>query len=188
MIHSTCVQLEEKVRHCTACELAGSGYALQRVTGNGRVLIVGEAPGKKEAETGLPFVGRSGKTLDMWLEYMDLKDYVITNVVKHHPPQNHTPSSSQVRVCLPIMDWEVSQLRPSAILLIGKTPVRILGSRFWKMKQDQLVEASMSGSLFYKGIPLFSLPHPAYLIRKGYEKKIPDSLKKLLSLYAGKIN
>ena len=187
MTHPTYAQLEDRVRHCTACELTGRGYALQRFKGNGNGLIVGEAPGKKEAETGVPFVGRSGKTLDMWLEYMGLREYTVTNIVKHRPPQNHTPTPSQVEACLPVLDREISQLMPSALILVGKTPVRILGIGYWRMKGDLLFGKSVAGILSYNGIPVFCLPHPAYLIRQGYEKKIPDYLKELLSLYAGRI-
>ena len=47
------------------------------------VVFVGEAPGKKEAETGKPFAGASGKMLNSLLSSINLKreDVYITNIV-----------------------------------------------------------------------------------------------------------
>lgn len=177
------------VRNCTACDLAGGEYALQRVVGDKTraVLIIGEAPGRKEGETGLPFVGRAGKVLDMWCDYMGIKNYVVTNMVKHRPPNNRTPTPLEVGACTPILDWEISTVKPHAIILVGKTPVRILGKDLWKKTGDELATLSRAGFLSYRGIPVFCLPHPAYLIRKGYSSKIPDSLGKLLASCALKL-
>jgi uracil-DNA glycosylase family 4 len=51
------------------CELKKT--ATRAVPGNGsvkaKIVFIGEAPGKKEDETGLPFVGASGKFLDEML-------------------------------------------------------------------------------------------------------------------------
>ena len=35
-----------------------------------KLMIVGEAPGAKEEELGEPFVGRSGKLLDQFLDFL----------------------------------------------------------------------------------------------------------------------
>ena len=48
------------------------------------IMFIGEAPGKKEDELGLPFVGAAGKFLDQMLEAIGLtrNDVYITNIVK----------------------------------------------------------------------------------------------------------
>ena len=66
-----------------------------RVEGQGphdaRVVIVGEAPGKHEEETGIPFSGPSGRMLNDWLLEAGIrrKDCYVTNVVKYKPPFNN---------------------------------------------------------------------------------------------------
>jgi len=48
------------------------------------IMFIGEAPGKKEAQTGKPFCGASGKMLDSLFESIGMKrkDVYITNIVK----------------------------------------------------------------------------------------------------------
>ena len=48
-----------------------------------RIMIIGEAPGKKEALTGRPFCGASGKFLDELCAHIGLerKDVYVTNIV-----------------------------------------------------------------------------------------------------------
>ena len=59
-------QISGYCNRCYRCELGNS--RTHAVIGRGNpqasILIVGEAPGQNEDETGLPFVGRSGKLLD----------------------------------------------------------------------------------------------------------------------------
>ena len=60
---------------------------------NAKVIFIGEAPGKNEAETGRPFCGASGKILDELLASagIERKDVYITNIVKDRPPLNRDP-------------------------------------------------------------------------------------------------
>ena len=62
------------------------------------ILFVGEGPGAKEDETGIPFVGQAGKLLDLALESLDFapEDYYIANVIKCRPPENRTPLSDEI--------------------------------------------------------------------------------------------
>ena len=52
-----------------------------------RVMLVGEAPGEREALEGRPFVGRAGKNLDAFLQGAGLKrdELYVTNAVKFRP-------------------------------------------------------------------------------------------------------
>ena len=52
-----------------------------------RVMLVGEAPGEREALEGRPFVGRAGKNLDAFLEgaHIRREELYVTNAVKFRP-------------------------------------------------------------------------------------------------------
>ena len=73
--------------NCTRCPLYAD--ATQVVFGEGpetaRVMFVGEQPGDKEDLAGRPFVGPSGKLLDVELQAAGLnrEECYITNAVKH---------------------------------------------------------------------------------------------------------
>ena len=62
------------------------------------VMLVGEAPGAREDETGRPFVGGAGRLLDDLLAEAGLEraDVFITNVVKARPPGNRDPKADEV--------------------------------------------------------------------------------------------
>src|SRR5438552_5926263 len=52
---------------CRRCELHEDIKPIQSLAISPRVMIVGQAPGKVEAEGGMPFAGRAGRTLFRWL-------------------------------------------------------------------------------------------------------------------------
>src|ERR1041384_2996370 len=57
------------------------------------LVVVGEAPGFRESVEGKPFVGASGKLLNVVLESEGIEraDVVFTNVCLCRPPENATP-------------------------------------------------------------------------------------------------
>ena len=56
-----------------------------------RYVLIGEAPGEREEETGEPFVGASGWRLKEWWEKAGLcrQDFYIDNVCQYRPPHNN---------------------------------------------------------------------------------------------------
>src|SRR5215207_886037 len=92
-----------EIRVCTKCPLHQSRTLA--VPGDGKtsakVMVIGEAPGREEDQSGHPFVGASGRFLDQVLEgtEIDRSDLFITNTVKCRPPQNRTPKAGEVETC-----------------------------------------------------------------------------------------
>jgi uracil-DNA glycosylase family 4 len=76
------------------------------------ILFVGEAPGKKEDEQGIPFVGAAGKNLDKLLEQvgLSLKDIYVANILKCRPPQNRNPLPEEIQKHTP---WLKQKTSPS---------------------------------------------------------------------------
>src|SRR5690606_34708303 len=62
------------------------------------VMIVGEAPGRREDDIGKPFAGKGGSLLDSLLAEHGLsRDRVyITNAVRCRPPGNRTPKRKEI--------------------------------------------------------------------------------------------
>jgi DNA polymerase len=88
-----------------------------------RVLFIGEAPGRTEDMTGIPFSGRAGKKLDEMIGYMGLsgEDYAVINTVKCRPPNNRKPLKSEIAACRPFMMAQIKMLAPKVIILLGNT-------------------------------------------------------------------
>ena len=116
--------LYSAMRCCTRCALA-SGRT-QVVVGSGpvraEVLLIGEAPGAQEDETGRPFAGRAGSYLDRLLEQAGLERsrVHITNIVACRPPRNRAPKPTEIRAHGPWVDEQVRLIRPKLIVTLGR--------------------------------------------------------------------
>jgi uracil-DNA glycosylase len=93
-----------------------------------QIMLIGQNPGREEARQGRPFVGKSGKYLDMVLSKnnLDRSKLYITSVVKETTPQNRKPTADEVRYWMPRLLEEIRQVKPRIIVLMGnvawKTP------------------------------------------------------------------
>ncbi|HSE97590.1 MAG TPA: uracil-DNA glycosylase, partial [Blastocatellia bacterium] len=96
-------ELASQIRVCTKCPLHESRTLA--VPGDGKpsasFMIIGEAPGREEDQSGHPFVGAAGRFLGHVLEGtgLDRDDFFITNTVKCRPPKNRTPRKIEVDTC-----------------------------------------------------------------------------------------
>ena len=96
------------------------------------LMLIGEAPGREEAETGHPFVGKAGKQLDALLALagIDRTAVFVTNAVKFRPVSakpdsvsNRTPQRTEVLASLPLLRAEIGIVRPRFIATLGNTPL-----------------------------------------------------------------
>ena len=100
--------------------------ATQLVIGDGSVdadiVFIGEAPGKKEDERGVPFVGASGRFLDEMLTAanMNREGVYITNIVKYRPPNNRDPSREEKATFLPYLIRQLEIIQPKVIVTLGR--------------------------------------------------------------------
>ena len=110
--NNVCPDLAEQANHL----VMGEGSV------NSDVMFIGEAPGKKEDLTGLPFIGASGKFLDHMLETagMQRKDVFITSIVKYRPPNNRDPSVSEKAAFLPYLLRQIEIIQPKIIAPLGR--------------------------------------------------------------------
>jgi DNA polymerase len=100
--------------------------ATQLVMGDGNldanIVFIGEAPGKQEDLTGLPFVGASGKFLNEMLAQAGLErgDVYITNVVKYRPPNNRDPKPAEKKAFMPYLLKQLEIIKPKAVITLGR--------------------------------------------------------------------
>jgi uracil-DNA glycosylase len=174
--------------HC-ACVLKKT--ATQPVFGDGSntadVVFIGEAPGKKEDQTGTPFVGAAGKFLNEMLNQAGLSrtDVYITNIVKYRPPNNRDPEPQEKLDCTPWLIEELKFIKPKLVVFLGR---HSMGNFFPEAKigdvHGTLLRKEIIGMPTDAFMPLY---HPASaLYNPGSRptliedmKKIPGVLKKL---------
>ncbi len=150
---------------CQKCDLSKTRTQTVFSDGNpdAKLMLIGEAPGQNEDETGVPFVGRAGKLLDMILLLHNItreKDIYICNTVKCRPPQNRVPTDFEKAQCREYLDAQIDLIRPEVIILCGMTAVK-------SMMETKLPISKIRGQWFEgpcnsKMMPIF---HPSYLLR-----------------------
>lgn len=172
------------------CTCVLKEMATQSVPGEGNpdadIMFIGEAPGKKEDEQGMPFIGASGKFLSEMLATINLKreDIYITNIVKYRPPDNRDPLPEEVLACEQWLCEQIKIIEPKVIVTLGRHALEhfIPGQKI----------SEVHGQTFEQTLPdigtqtFFVLYHPAAALYNGSLratliedfKKIPSVLKK----------
>ena len=115
-----------EARVCTRCRLAETRQHAAPGSGDpaATLLLVGEAPGAREDETGLPFQGMAGRFLDRCLAGMGLRrdrGIYIASVNKCRPPRNRAPKSDEIAACAPYLTRQIALLHPRVIFAMGAT-------------------------------------------------------------------
>lgn len=171
---------------CTACGLSGGRTQVVFSDGspNARLMVVGEAPGAKEDESGTPFVGQAGRYLDLLLATVGLgrSDSVyIANVLKCRPPGNRDPLPAEIETCSPYLLKQIELVKPEVLLAVGSFSGRLLTGS----------EKSSLGRLrgrvhSYHGVPLVVTYHPAALLRNpNWTRAFWDDLQLLRGVIDG---
>ena len=93
-----------------------------------RIMFVGEAPGRDEDIEGLPFVGRSGKLLDLMIAAigLDRTTAYIANVIPWRPPGNRTPTPQETQICLPFIQRQIELVNPDILVTLGNPSTQTL--------------------------------------------------------------
>ncbi|HEY8772093.1 MAG TPA: uracil-DNA glycosylase family protein [Candidatus Limnocylindria bacterium] len=150
------------------CE-AGSAPVLSG-DGSESAMLIGQAPGWREIETGLPFAHDAGRRLAGWLALAGISvddfrsRWYVTSVGKCYPGRrpgasvDSPPSRAEVLRWSPYLEREVELLAPRLIVLVGGLAHRhAFGA---DARLDDLVGRDLS----WDGAPgasVIALPHPS---------------------------
>jgi DNA polymerase len=156
------------------CELKRHAKQLVFADGNpqARVMLVGEAPGRDEDQEGLPFVGRSGKLLDLMLKAigLDRTTVYIANVIPWRPPGNRTPTPQETQICLPFIRRQIELVDPEVLVCLGNPSSQaVLGLTDGIMKTRGRWLTYDTGRREVRAIATL---HPAYLLRQPLQKRL----------------
>ena len=160
-------EMRQEIGECGRCPLAATRRCAVFGEGPERtpIVLIGEAPGAKEDESGRPFVGLSGRLLSDLLEEGGLprERLFITNMVKCRPPENRLPSKAEMAACRPYLAAQLAHIRPRLVITAGNAPTRALLG----MKEGISTLRGRLHSCVWEGMELVVLPlfHPSYLLR-----------------------
>jgi len=124
------VKLKEQINSIEDCSLKNNSKKI--ILGDGNInspmMLIGEAPGTEEDNTGLTFVGESGNLLKKMLIAINIKKENIysTYAVNFRPPDNRKPTSNEIKKYSQFLQKHISIIRPKIIILMGSTAMESL--------------------------------------------------------------
>ena len=156
------------------CELKRHAKQLVFADGNpqARIMFVGEAPGREEDLEGLPFVGRSGKLLDLMMKAigLDRTNAYIANIIPWRPPGNRTPTPQESQICLPFILRQIELVDPNVLVCLGgPSSQTLLGFTEGIMRTRGRWLTFNTGT---RDIRAIATLHPAYLLRQPLHKRL----------------
>jgi len=163
-------KIAAEIRVCKICQKDKIGMA---VPGEGNadadIAFIGEAPGKKEAETGRPFIGRAGKLLRGLLADIGIKDadVYITSPVKYLPVYV-TPNEADIAHGRIHLFKQLDIIQPKVVVLMGNTAMLAV-------LQEKFSVAEQHGTIIERGgMAYFLSYHPAAPL---YAPKLREVIK-----------
>ncbi|MEX0749075.1 MAG: uracil-DNA glycosylase [Candidatus Saccharimonadales bacterium] len=174
----------------TTAELRATAQQLVMGAGNpdASTVFIGEAPGKREDESGQPFVGAAGKFLDVMLDSVNLArdDIYITNIVKYRPPDNRDPAPAEVAAFMPYLARQLEIIQPKLVVTLGRFPMNVflpnetIGHIHGQPQSVKLMESGagdvkpmqLESDLLADGrVVLLPLYHPAAALYNGAQRQ-----------------
>lgn len=138
--------------------------------GSESVMLIGQAPGWREIEVGLPFAWDAGKRLVGWLELagVSLADFrerwYVTSIGKCYPGRapgasvDKPPSRGEIARWAPILREELRLVDPRLIVLVGGTAHRFAFGP--AVRLDGIVGREVAWSAAARAT-VVCLPHPS---------------------------
>jgi uracil-DNA glycosylase len=138
--------------------------------GTERAMLIGQAPGRREIETGLPFAHEAGRRLVAWLGEagISLEDFrlrwYVTSVGKCYPGRrpgasvDSPPSRAEIQRWSPYLDAELRLVNPRIVVLVGSVAHRYAFGAAARV--DELVGRRLPWA-HAPGADVIALPHPS---------------------------
>jgi len=137
-----------------------------------KIMFIGEAPGEKEDEEGIPFVGSAGKELDKLLNSigLNINDVYIANILKYRPPENRNPNVIEIETHTPYLIEQINVIKPKIIITLGNYSTKFVLSSFNTSNMKNIPGiTSLHGkqnNLMINGMNFIVIPlfHPAAML------------------------
>ncbi|MDA9678443.1 uracil-DNA glycosylase [Candidatus Pelagibacter sp.] len=147
---------------------------------NSPIMVIGEAPGLEEEETGKTFQGESGELLEKMLLSINIKkkDIYSSYAINYRPPEDRKPTSKEINRYSIFLKEHISIIEPKIIILFGSTAMESVTSSNERISSERGKWKEII--LKNKTYPLMITFNPSYLIRFPENKKFSwEDLKKI---------
>ncbi len=161
-------KLQKEMQSCRLCLQQGCPVVPRAIFSgphSASIMIVGQAPGRHEVETGLPFSGPAGKRLFAWLNKAGFEEtslrqeQYITSITKCYPGKGNSrgdrvPTAAERKLCFPYLSREIDIVQPKVLIPVGKVAIKhFLG--------DMRLDECLGKCFQVDGRSVIPLPHPS---------------------------
>ena len=174
--------LKEKINSIENCNLKDNSKNLILGDGdfNGGIMLIGEAPGSAEDNSGSSFQGDVGTLLNKMLMAINIKKEKIysTYAVNFRPPDDRKPTSQEIKRYSIFLKEHISIIDPQIIILLGSSAMEAVMASNNKVSDErgQWKEIILKNKTY----PLIVTFSPSYLIRFPDKKRYSwEDLKKI---------
>ncbi|MFL6247230.1 MAG: uracil-DNA glycosylase family protein [Thermoanaerobaculia bacterium] len=154
---------------CRACPNV-MGEPVTGAVHNARVMLVGQAPGPREAALGKPFAYTAGKRLFQWFQSIGIDEETfrrrvyIGAVIRCFPGRDpkaggdRVPDAFEIAQCARHLDRELAMLRPKFVIAVGTLAAKqLVGNAELKAVVGRVHKITRAGHTF----EVIVLPHPS---------------------------
>lgn len=170
---------QRRLRACRACVDAGylpDAAPVFRGAATRTRMIVGQAPGARGHERGVPWSGPSGQLLRGWLARAGfagetfLDDWYFTSVTKCFPGPaagggDRVPSRAEQVLCAPWLEGELILVRPSLIVTLGRLATTRFVPATRRLPLAAIIGQRWTTAQPWGDVPVIPLPHPSGVSR-----------------------
>jgi uracil-DNA glycosylase family 4 len=184
--------VQQQMAACRICQQAGYPITPRAVFSGrvgARIMVVGQAPGITEQETGRPFNAGSGRRLFAWLSAAGLeestfrREQYMTSMTKCFPGRSPSgsgdrpPSRQELVLCRPYLLSELLLVDPQIVLPVGRVAITFFLGHHAALEEVVGQETPLDGRW------VIPLPHPSGASRwhqiEGNRRKIDHAMRLL---------
>ena len=167
------LKLKENINSITNCNLKKNSKNIVIGDGdiNSAIMMIGEAPGVAEDNSGLSFQSDIGSLLNKMLSAIDIKREKVysTYSINFRPPEDRKPTSQEVKRYSVFLKNHISIINPKIIILLGSTAMEAVTGLKNRISNERGEWKEII--IKDKTYPLIITFSPSYLIRFPENKK-----------------
>jgi uracil-DNA glycosylase len=159
---------QQQLKRCSLCpEMVGVPVHGQAVVSP--VMLIGQAPGIKEADIDKPFAWTAGKTLFKWFNSIGMSEeqfrqqIYMTAVCRCFPGKlakggDRVPNKEEIKNCSRWLEQEIKIIQPKLIILVGKLSINQVTCI---KKLTEVVGTQIKSDYLGHHCDFIALPHPS---------------------------
>ena len=165
--------IQNKILQCQLCDNMQSEPVVGMPVMS-KILLIGQAPGIKERDIRKPFAWTAGKTLFKWFQSIGVSEdefrqsVYMSAICRCFPGKklvkgivkggDRVPDKDEIQRCSNWLEKEVSCLKPSLIIPVGKLAI----SEIMPVnKLDQVIGQCVKAEFLNQKMDVIPLPHPS---------------------------